>query len=108
MFCFDSCTWCAAEHVQMACQIITSCVLLGREPFLQRYGDAVVRALQGLIGKYQLTNYGSHLIRLVCLLLSCGVMLCSFLAVLQLKSSHWQPGIYWKQLLCIDLSLLLV
>ena len=42
---------CDAEHVQMACQIITSCVLLGQASFLQRYADAVVHSLQALIGK---------------------------------------------------------
>ena len=34
----------------MACEIITSCVLLGQAVFLQRYADNVVRSLQGLIG----------------------------------------------------------
>ena len=41
--------WCA-EHVQMACQIITSCVLLGQASFLQHHASAVVRSLQALIG----------------------------------------------------------
>ncbi|DBA79077.1 hypothetical protein WJX77_002150 [Trebouxia sp. C0004] len=40
----------STEHVQMACQIITSCVLLGRASFLQHYGGTVVRSLQALIG----------------------------------------------------------
>ena len=34
----------------MACQIITSCVLLGQASFLQHHGSAVVRSLQALIG----------------------------------------------------------
>ena len=34
----------------MACQIITSCVLLGQASFLQHHANAVVRSLQALIG----------------------------------------------------------
>ncbi|KAL3150483.1 hypothetical protein ABBQ32_000305 [Trebouxia sp. C0010 RCD-2024] len=40
----------STEHVRMACQIITSCVLLGQASFLQRHADAVVRSLEALIG----------------------------------------------------------
>ena len=42
----------AAEHVQIGCQIITSCVLLGKAAFLQQYGGAVLHSLQAMIGKF--------------------------------------------------------
>ena len=60
--------WCA-EHVQMACQIITSCVLLGQASFLQHHASAVVRSLQALIG---ITKSTAILFPKTCVLSSCA------------------------------------
>lgn len=52
--CIDACSLrlsAAAEHVQIGCQIISSCVLLGKGPFLQQYGGAVLHSLQAMLGE---------------------------------------------------------
>ena len=50
----------AAEHVQIGCQIITSCVLLGKAAFLQQYGGAVLHSLQAMIGKFARLRHQSR------------------------------------------------
>lgn len=39
-----------AEHIKVACQIMTSCVLLGGRDFLREYGQGLASALAGLTG----------------------------------------------------------